>query len=115
MQSSIVQHNCIKHICLHMWRLSYLVILISGFTKQYLQLNALLHEFSNTPFAILGFPCNQFGLQEPAKDKYELLNGLKYCRPGHGYVPIFKLSRKIEVNGPGELPLYTFLKVSLYL
>lgn len=58
---------------------------------------------------IIGFPCNQFGLQEPAKN-HELLNALKYVRPGHGFVPRFPLSGKLEVNGKNEHSIFTFLK-----
>lgn len=70
---------------------------------------------SNHPHAprchlqIVGFPCNQFGLQEPAHND-ELLNGLKYVRPGHGFVPNFNLTTKIEVNGKKENKIFTFLK-----
>jgi len=58
---------------------------------------------------VIGFPCNQFGLQEPAHND-ELLNGLKYVRPGNGFVPKFPLSKKIEVNGDEEHDVFTFLK-----
>ena len=62
---------------------------------------------------IVGFPCNQFGLQEPAANKYELLNGLKYVRPGHGFVPNFQLLEKRDVNGEKEDEIYTYFKVRL--
>ena len=62
---------------------------------------------------IIGFPCNQFGFQEPAANKNELLNGLKYVRPGHGFVPNFPLFEKREVNGAKEDEIYAFFKVSL--
>jgi len=58
---------------------------------------------------VVGFPCNQFGLQEPAHND-ELLNGLKYVRPGNGYVPGFNISTKIDVNGKKENKIFTFLK-----
>lgn len=60
----------------------------------------------------MGFPCNQFGLQEPAENKYELLNGLKYVRPGYGFEPKFPLFEKRDVNGKNESKIYTLFKVS---
>lgn len=66
-------------------------------------------------FDILGIPCNQFGLQEPGKN-YEILNGIRFVRPGNHYIPKFKLTQKYNVNGqePGkeELEVYTFMKVT---
>jgi len=56
-----------------------------------------------------GFPCNQFGYQEPAEN-FELMNCLKYVRPGYGFVPNFPLSGKLKVNGKDEDPIFTFLK-----
>lgn len=58
---------------------------------------------------MLGFPCNQFGLQEPGKNS-EILKILQHVRPGNGFVPNFPLFEKIEVNGNSEHPLFTFLK-----
>lgn len=58
---------------------------------------------------IVGFPCNQFGHEEPASNQ-ELRNCLKYVRPGGGFEPNFKLSSKLNVNGAKEDPIYTFLK-----
>jgi glutathione peroxidase len=56
-----------------------------------------------------GFPSNQFGYQEPAEN-FELMNTLKYVRPGYGFVPKFPLAGKADVNGKDELPIFTFLK-----
>jgi len=56
-----------------------------------------------------GFPCNQFGRQEPAEN-FELMNTLKYVRPGYGFVPNFPLAGKLEVNGKDEDAIFTFLK-----
>ena len=80
-----------------------------GFTPQYLQLNALREELDGL-FEVLGVPCNQFRLQEPARND-ELLNALKYVRPGNGYTPNFIMTAKTDVNGANEHPFYTFLKV----
>lgn len=55
-------------------------------------------------------PCNQFGLQEPGANGTEILNTLKYVRPGHGFEPLCTLTEKVDVNGPKEHPLYTYLK-----
>jgi glutathione peroxidase len=49
-------------------------------------------------------------LQEPGKNGTEILNSLKYVRPGGGFEPNFELAEKVEVNGENEHPLYTFLK-----
>lgn len=89
------------------------------YTYQYHALNALQDEL-RTPegsaadscgLRIIGFPCNQFGFQEPAENKYELLNGLKYVRPGYGFVPNFPLLERRDVNGEKEDKIYTFFKV----
>jgi len=58
---------------------------------------------------IFGFPCNQFGFQEPAEN-FELMNTLKYVRPGFGFVPNFPLAGKLKVNGNEESPIFTYLK-----
>jgi glutathione peroxidase len=75
-----------------------------GFTKQYEGLEALYQEFKDKDFMILGFPCNQFGKQEPAKEA-DIKN---FCELNyHITFPIFS---KIEVNGPKAHPLYVYLK-----
>ncbi|KAI0227424.1 Glutathione peroxidase 3 [Lamellibrachia satsuma] len=61
-------------------------------------------------FKVLGVPCNQFALQEPGDNGTEIINSLKYVRPGNGFEPNFELTEKINVNGPNEHPLYTYLK-----
>lgn len=81
-----------------------------GLTFQYVELNALHEEFRDVGFTILGFPCNQFGKQEPG-DNNEILPALKYVRPGNGFVPKFPLFEKVDVNGDNEQALFTFLKV----
>ena len=63
----------------------------------------------NCHLQFIGFPCNQFGHQEPAEN-FELMNTLKYVRPGYGFVPNFPLSGKLHVNGNYEHPVFTFLK-----
>lgn len=89
-----------------------------GYTLQYYDLNALQEELfkpkgstkDSCGLRIIGFPCNQFGFQEPAANKYELINGLKYVRPGHGFEPNFPLMEKRDVNGEKEDKIYTFFK-----
>uniref|UniRef100_A0AAY5EEI0 glutathione peroxidase n=1 Tax=Electrophorus electricus TaxID=8005 RepID=A0AAY5EEI0_ELEEL len=73
------------------------------------ELNALHDELKDLGFTILGFPCNQFGLQEPGNN-HEILPTLKYVRPGNGFVPNFQLFERGDVNGLNEQKLFTFLK-----
>lgn len=65
-------------------------------------------------FAVLGFPCNQFAHQEPAKNATELYNGMAWVRPGmqrgYNFVPFFPLTVKLKVNGAKEDPIFTHLK-----
>ncbi|XDB63306.1 hypothetical protein AB1E18_016636 [Capra hircus] len=83
-----------------------------GLTAQYPELNALQEELKPFGLVVLGFPCNQFGKQEPGENS-EILPGLKYVRPGGGYVPNFQLFEKGDVNGETEQKVFTFLKVSV--
>lgn len=78
---------------------------------QYLELNALQEELGSNGLVILGFPCNQFGLQEPGSNE-EIPLGLKYIRPGKGFTPNFQLFEKGDVNGRKEQKVFTFLKNS---
>ncbi|XP_066217580.1 epididymal secretory glutathione peroxidase-like [Saccopteryx leptura] len=82
-----------------------------GLTLQYPELNALQEELKPFGLVVLGFPCNQFGEQEPGENS-EILPGLKYVRPGGGYVPNFQLFEKGDVNGEKEQKVFTFLKHS---
>lgn len=91
-----------------------------GYTKRdYGQLNAIMasrnKKFGACTFEILGFPCNQFGHQEPGESAAEIMNGLKYVRPGEGFVPAFQLFQKGDVNGEKENPMFTHLKVIVKL
>lgn len=76
---------------------------------KYLGANALKTEFQSG-FEVLGFPCNQFNLAEPEANGTEILDAIKYVRPGNGFVPNFQMFKKIDVNGNNEIPLYTYLK-----
>ena len=75
-----------------------------GFTPQYRGLEALQQQFSPRGFAVLGFPCNQFGAQEPG-DSSQIAN---FCESK--YAITFPMFAKIEVNGGNEHPLYKYLK-----
>ena len=75
-----------------------------GFTPQYSGLQALQDRFSARGFSVLGFPCDQFGHQEPGTDAE--IRG--FCDTN--YATTFPLFAKIEVNGDGAHPLYRFLK-----
>lgn len=75
-----------------------------GFTPQYEGLEALHREFGGRGFEVLGFPCNQFGAQEPG-DAEEIKN---FC--SLTYDVTFPLSKKIAVNGEEADPLWKYLK-----
>jgi glutathione peroxidase len=75
-----------------------------GFTPQYEGLEQLHRDYSPRGLVVLGFPCNQFGGQEPG-DADEIAS---FCKLN--YDVSFPILAKIEVNGPAESPLYTWLK-----
>ena len=75
-----------------------------GFTPQYTGLEALYEKLKNKGLVVLGFPCDQFGHQEPG-DAAEIKN---FCTLN--YDVKFPLFAKIEVNGAGTHPLYKYLK-----
>jgi glutathione peroxidase len=75
-----------------------------GYTPQYEGLEALHRKFQDRGFAVLGFPCNQFGGQEPGSDT-EIQS---FCQSRYGVT--FPLFAKIDVNGDGAHPLYARLK-----
>jgi glutathione peroxidase len=74
-----------------------------GLTPQYTGLEQLYRELHDQGFNIVGFPCNQFGQQEPGNAE-EIAT---FCRTS--YEVTFPLSGKLEVNGPGRHPLYAWL------
>jgi len=75
-----------------------------GFTPQYAGLEALQREYGAQGFAVLGFPCDQFGHQEPG-DEQEIR---EFC--SLNYDVTFPMFAKIEVNGDGAHPLYRYVK-----
>jgi glutathione peroxidase len=74
-----------------------------GYTPQYAGLEQLHRDLRVERFTVVGFPCNQFGSQEPAGEE-EIM---RFCQST--YDVTFPLSAKLEVNGPQRHPLYTFL------
>lgn len=77
-----------------------------GFTPQYAGLEELYRIYKDRGFEVLGFPCNQFGAQEPGGA--EEIG--QFCERNYGVS--FPMFEKIDVNGPKTHPLYRFLKSS---
>ena len=75
-----------------------------GFTPQYKGLEALQRQFAPRGFSVLGFPCNQFGGQEPG-DARQIE---QFCSTN--YAVSFPMFAKIDVNGSNAHPLYQYLK-----
>lgn len=75
-----------------------------GFTAQYAGLEELHKKYLDNGLAILGFPCNQFGGQEPGSEA-EIM---EFCRLDYGVT--FPMHAKIDVNGSNAHPLYVHLK-----
>jgi glutathione peroxidase len=75
-----------------------------GYTPQYTGLEALHRKYAGRGLAVLGFPCDQFGHQEPgSEEEIQAFCSLTYD-------VTFPMFGKIEVNGPGTHPLYRHLK-----
>lgn len=74
-----------------------------GLTPQYTKLEALQQELSGRGFTVIGFPCNQFGGQEPGSAE-EIA---EFCSATYGVS--FPMTDKVEVNGPGRDPIYVEL------
>ena len=75
-----------------------------GFTPQYAGLEALYRKYKDQGFAVLGFPCNQFGAQEPG----EGAQIAEFCEKNYGVS--FPMFAKVEVNGGHAHPLFAYLK-----
>jgi len=75
-----------------------------GFTPQYKGLEALYEKLHGKGLEVLGFPCNQFGEQEPGDEK-EIA---KFCELNYGVK--FPLFAKVDVNGESAAPVYKYLK-----
>ena len=78
-----------------------------GFTPQYEGLESLYKKYKDKGLVILGFPCNQFGSQEPGSEK-EIAEG---CLVNYGVT--FPMFSKVEVNGSNAHPLFKYLKSEL--
>jgi glutathione peroxidase len=74
-----------------------------GFTPQYAGLERLHRTHRARGFEVLGFPCNQFGAQEPESG----VNILAFCRDRYDIT--FPMFAKVDVNGPSAHPLFSFL------
>jgi len=75
-----------------------------GLTSQYEGLEAIYRKYKDRGLEVLGFPCNQFGGQEPGTES-EIA---QFCTTNYGVS--FPMFAKIDVNGADQHPLYTFLK-----
>ena len=75
-----------------------------GFTPQYAGLESLYRKYKDQGLVVLGFPCDQFGHQEPGTET----DIQQFCTST--YDVTFPLFAKIDVNGPGTHPLYELLK-----
>ncbi len=75
-----------------------------GFTPQYAGLQRLYDDYAERGFTVLGFPCDQFGNQEPAADQ-EIAT---FCERNFGVT--FPMFSKVEVNGDEAHPLYRWLR-----
>jgi len=78
-----------------------------GFTPQLKDLEVLQQKVGSDKLVVLGFPCNQFGGQEPETN--ETIE--KVCELNHGVT--FQLTEKVEVNGSNTHPVFKFLKEEL--
>ena len=74
-----------------------------GFTGQYENLESLYQKYKDEGLVVLGFPCNQFGGQEPGTSE----DIKSFCSLNYGVT--FPMFEKIDVNGPNQHPLYSFL------
>ncbi len=75
-----------------------------GLTPQYKELQALHEKYADKGLVVVGFPCNQFGGQEPGSEK----DIKKFC--SEKYKVTFPMMSKIDVNGDNQAPLYDYLK-----
>ena len=74
-----------------------------GYTPQYAALERLYRELKGQRFTVIGFPCNQFGAQEPGSEA----DIIRFCTTTYNVT--FPLSTKLEVNGASRHPLFAWL------
>jgi len=75
-------------------------------------MNELMSRYGSRGFTVVGFPCNQFGYQENFGNA-DILNVLKYIKPGNGFVPAFPLMQKGDVNGETADPVWQWIRQKL--
>ncbi|KAG2498069.1 hypothetical protein HYH03_003829 [Edaphochlamys debaryana] len=75
-----------------------------GFTPQYEELQAVQDKYGKKGFTVVGFPCNQFGKQEPGSNQ----SIKQFAKSEYGVT--FPLMSKVDVNGPGAEPVFEWLK-----
>ena len=75
-----------------------------GFTPQFEGLEKLNEQYKDKGLVVIGFPCNQFAEQDPGTDD-EIS---QFCQLNYGVT--FQIMKKIDVNGPNEHPIFTYLK-----
>ena len=75
-----------------------------GFTPQFEGLEKLNEQYKDKGLVVIGFPCNQFAEQDPGTDD-EIS---QFCQLNYGVT--FQIMKKIDVNGPDEHPIFTYLK-----
>jgi glutathione peroxidase len=75
-----------------------------GLTPQYVELQSIFQQYKDKGFYVLGFPCNQFGSQEPGSEE----NISEFCSINYGVN--FPMFAKVEVNGENTHPLFQYLK-----
>jgi glutathione peroxidase len=99
-----------KPVDLSQWRGQVALIVNTasqcGLTPQYTGLQTLYEHYKDRGFVVLGFPCNQFGAQEPGSSE-EIA---KFCEVNYGVT--FPMFARIDVNGDTAHPLYQWLKSS---
>jgi len=74
-----------------------------GYTRQYAEMQAAFEKYKDRDFVVLGFPCNQFGGQEPGSEE-EII---KFCTDNYGVS--FPMFAKLDVKGEGADPLFKYL------
>lgn len=79
--------------------------------RDFTQMNELCEKYGDS-LVILAFPTNQFGHQENSSGQ-EIINALKYVRPGNGFEPKCIMFDKVLINGEGEHPVFSWLKSEL--
>lgn len=77
---------------------------LCGFTPQYIQLEELFQKYQKDGLVVLGYPCNQFGNQEP----YDAGKTVELAKNNFGVT--FPIMEKVEINGEHETPIYGYIK-----